>query len=77
MTPGEFEQYVQVMRSYGVKRFQGADFQIEFGGTPIPPSSPAAVNPSGDPVNEINSLLKMNDNDLVDRLFPLPKEDAS
>ena len=73
------------MRNYGIRRYKGSDFEIELerhseAKTELPLGGPAlaqAPPKDSDPVSDINSLLKLDDMKLIDRLFPEPQEDES
>lgn len=83
MTGSEIESLVQALRASGVQRFKSKDFEIEFireapqVEKPLPAvlkeessSSKEPDKPIEHKVEELESILKLSDQDLVDRLFP-------
>lgn len=84
MNPNKAEQLFIVMKQYGVSHFKTLDLEIRMEGvivsSPMEPKEIKKVVPSQaippveqkipHHVNEVANLLKLNDNDLVDKLFP-------
>jgi len=82
MTPGEFREFVKTMADFGVSKLKMNGVEIEFSTQPIKESSlnshfaPSQEPKSKDPdvikhkTEELASLLKLSDHELVDQLFP-------
>ncbi len=91
MTPGEFREYAKAMRDFGMSEatINGCTLKMAYNlASSIAEVSPVALTPAGmdaekdeDPikhkVEELASLMKLNDIDLVDRLFPEDQEEES
>lgn len=77
----------KTMRDYGISHLKCGDLEIQFGSaTPQvsqanyfakPPDDNAASDPIKHQVEQLNSLMKLSDTELVDKLFPEPKEEAA
>lgn len=80
MTPGEFKKIAQTMKLFGITRFRMGDVEIDLGSSQavVPHRTVEAPmetqEPSSDPikhrVEQVGSLLKLSDHELVDQLFP-------
>ena len=83
MTPSELIKLVKALKESGVTHFKHGDLDIVMGAPviaqaptpilaePIPLDAPVEVSPEiKHKVEELSSLLKLSDNDLVDQLFP-------
>lgn len=75
MTPAEIKDLVQTLRDCGVIHYKSGDVELELGPVPVvmaPVSQPKPQesNEIIHKVVEMTSLLKLDDKDLVDRLFP-------
>ena len=85
MTIAEIEQLIRLLKTSGVKSFKSKDIKLEFEpmnalaarapdstNKPAPPLQ--AIPPVTEEIihhaNEVASLLRLNDEDLVDKLFP-------
>lgn len=79
MTPGEFKKIVQTMKSYGVSyvKMDNAEIKMTDHAHPVahevtPFDSPVAddADPIKHKVEQMTSLMKLSDTELVDQLFP-------
>lgn len=83
MKASEFKQIAKTMRQYGITRVRMGDAEIEMGGqignghADAAPRAPVAVNaptPQSNPiehkVEQMASLMRLSDVELVDELFP-------
>lgn len=81
MTPGEFKEYAKTMCEFGISSLTMKDEAIIRGEIPltapsrlVPISESQSSNEQEDPIQhkteQLTSLLKLNDTDLVDQLFP-------
>jgi len=84
MTPGEFREYARTMCEFGIVRLKMKDVHIIIKEIPLLQSSPLTSGPAtfppasgmGDPdpiqhnIEQVASLLKLSDTELVDRMFP-------
>lgn len=80
MTPREIKALVKILRAQGVIRFKSADIELEMASIeriatrapkpPQPVKDPDPDEPIKHKVEELTSLLKLSDADLVDSLFP-------
>ena len=72
MKSEEVRELVRTLRECGVTRYKDGDVEMELGPEPIDPDAPSP-EPSKEithKVEELTSLLKLDDAALVDRLFP-------
>jgi len=81
MTAGEFKEFVKTMREYGVLRFKMGNIEFNMGDLSKKDSSPTSQSLRKDvlddaspdikhKVENLSSLLKLDDMELVDQLFP-------
>jgi hypothetical protein len=78
VTPGEFKEIAKAMQEHGIVRVQMRDCLIERFSAVAPhvnpPEIPKPVLTPDDPikhrVDQMTSLMKLSDNELVDELFP-------
>lgn len=82
MNLGEIEKLITILRSNGVTRFKSADIELRFSdvkssgkAVQIMPDIPLQAAPPVEDkiphhVNEVVGLLKLDDEALVDKLFP-------
>lgn len=71
MTPAEIKDLVQTLRDCGVTHYKSGDIELDLGPAPLPLEAPTiATAEIINKVEEMTSLLKLGDKDLVDRLFP-------
>lgn len=78
MTPKEIKRLVKTLRAAGVTHYKNDLIELDLG--PLPP--PAKVGPETKEetqiphvVEELVSVMKLSDNELVDRLFPDTQEE--
>ncbi len=72
MTIEETKELIKTLRECGVTRYKTTDIELDLGPAPainIDAPAPAPVEIKHK-VEELTSLLKLSDTDLVDRLFP-------
>lgn len=93
MTPGEFKEIAKAMREYGIGKVKMGDIEFELlseqvlskseessigGKTSLPEG--ISLDPS-DPikhkVDQMRSLMKLSDTELVDQLFPDQSEESA
>lgn len=74
MTPAEIVTLVETLRSSGVTHFKSGDLELTLG--PVVPRETTEDPKMIHKVQELTSLLKLSDVELMDRLFPEPKEEA-
>lgn len=82
MTVEQIKELAKIMREYGVAKLTMPELSMELQAVAI--ELPRVVTPIDAPVEEskeikheehvVSSLLKLNDIDLVDRLFPEPRD---
>lgn len=85
MTPGEIKSIARTMREFGIHRIKADGFEMELGLVPAgnnkaeffpenrttPVDAPTeASDPIKHKVEEMISVMKLSDTELVDRLFP-------
>lgn len=79
MTPGEFREFARTMQEFGISQMKMGDVEIMLGQAPQAQAAPVSLPldaPQGqeDPikhkVEQLSSLLKLDDHQLVDQLFP-------
>ncbi len=75
MTVDEIKALVETLRSCGITHYKAGDIELDLGPAPIievakPIIPDEASNEIIHKVVEMTSLLKLDDRDLVDRLFP-------
>lgn len=78
MTPAQLKSLIKTLKAAGVTEFQHGDLKLTLGvkpaETPKEPTPVDAPTESNEPikhkVEEMTSLLKLSDVDLVERLFP-------
>lgn len=88
MTVGEIEQIIQLCKANGITRFKSKGLDLRFGDK----ISVSAVNVSEGPpsqaippieteiphhVNEVMGLLKLSDEELVEKMWPEPKQNEA
>ncbi len=68
MTPAEIKELVQTLRACGVTHYKDGSLELDLGPAPITsePDQKEIIHK----VQNLTSLLKLDDKDLVDRLFP-------
>ncbi len=69
MTVDEVKSLVKTLRECGVTHYKTADIELDLGPEPMTPD----IEPQKEiihKVEELTSLLKLDDKALVDRLFP-------
>jgi hypothetical protein len=77
MNPGEIKDLIKTLRECGVTHYKTAEIELDLGPEPLKPE-PVAIDPDAQHiVHEMKSLLKLSDEDLVDRLFPDKEEKAA
>lgn len=88
MTPSEFKEIAKAMQDYGITHVKMGDCEINcaypaHGEIKIHNTAVPTVNPVQDPsdpikhkVDQMTSLMKLSDTDLVDQLFPDKSEEA-
>jgi hypothetical protein len=86
MNPQKAEKLFALMKQYGVELFKNEKIEIKMGSNtsivsnfiksenesklPEPQAIPPVDIKIPHHINEVSNLLKLNDNDLVDKLFP-------
>lgn len=80
MTPGEFREIVKTMKDFGVSHVKMGDLELTMEASRAEPAKASISVPveapaeSSDPikhkVEQMTSLLKLSDQELVDTLFP-------
>lgn len=70
MTPVEIMALVETLRNCGVTHYKNGDVELELGPAPIKQDLEPANKEIIHKVVEMTSLLKLDDNSLVDRLWP-------
>jgi hypothetical protein len=83
MTPGEFREFARTMREFGLTRAKIGDVVMVMAGAQASDTKPAQVTqqvtqafvaPEQEPikhkVEQLASLMKLSDTELVDELFP-------
>lgn len=85
MTPKEIKSLIKALRDAGVTYYKTADIELNL--APVPKEEPRAITPVDAPsaaedpikhkVEEMVSLLKLSDTELVDQLFPEPREEEA
>lgn len=74
MSPDEIKTLIKTLRECGVTHYKTAEIELDLGPAPIAlevidkPSEPSQEIKHK--VEELTSLLKLDDNSLVNRLFP-------
>ena len=73
MTPNETKELLAVLRASGVTHYKSPELELtlEVAAAPIPQGSPEPIK---EKLEQMTSLLKLDDVSLVDRLFPVPEE---
>lgn len=89
MTPGEFREYVRTMHDFKISKLKMGDVEIvldhsQAAQMPVQANPGPKVMPLGsDPdiiahkQEELASLLKLSDNELVDQLFPEEQQEEA
>lgn len=88
MTGEELFTLIEKLRAAGITHFKQGDLELSFSDKPtllppaaknpepvsleIPPSEPEVAPPHI--VQEMRSLLRLSDEDLIDRIFPIPQQ---
>lgn len=70
MKPVELKKIVRAMRQCGVLRLVTADMEIELGPEPLPKLTKSEEQEIPHTLQEMKSVMKLSDGELVDRLFP-------
>jgi hypothetical protein len=78
MSLEDIKTLVETLRTAGVTHFKQGDLELSFGPPPSPLYADADVDPEKKEaiphvIEELKSVLGIDDNDLVDRLFPEPQ----
>lgn len=84
MTPGEFRDIVKTAREFGLSHVKLGELEFHLSVAsakgaagsidPIPTDSPSpAEEPIKHQIEQLASLMKLSDTDLVDKLFPEPE----
>jgi hypothetical protein len=70
MSPADIKQLVETLRQAGVTHYKTPEIELDLG--PLPPAAPESTEKTEIPhvVEDLISVMKLNDKDLVDRLFP-------
>jgi hypothetical protein len=91
MTPGEFKEYARTMCEFGIVRLKMKDVHIVIKEIPLTPSpsleqaeknaylisnSRSEADPIPHNIEQVASLLKLSDTDLVNRMFPDHRSDT-
>jgi hypothetical protein len=74
----EIKELIKTLRECGVTHYKTAEIELDLGPAPIAIDAPAPA-PSPEilhKVEELTSLLKLSDVDLVDRMFPDTQKEA-
>lgn len=79
--PKNLREVIQVLKEFGVSQFKSDEFEMTLSNSPLPivqlPPIPAAEEAEiKHKVEELTSLLKLGDAELVDRLFPDNQQEA-
>jgi hypothetical protein len=78
MTLAEHKELIQFLREQGTSHYKSGDFEVSFRETPPAASLRAEADKLGNiphHITEMASLLKLSDKELVDQLFPEPKNE--
>lgn len=91
MTPGEIKALVKTLRAAGVTHYKTPEielsFSIEAPNSPPPERSSKQIVPPDAPISkddpimhkveQMVSVMKLEDNELIERLFPNPEEEKA
>ena len=88
MTPEELISIIATCHQAGVRMIRTADLKIKFGAAPIKPEKLAEVPTQPAPnlspeketeikhkIEEMESVMKLDDKSLIERMFPPPSEE--
>lgn len=79
MTTEDILNLLKAAKAQGVSRLKVGDFEVQFNSDALTPQ-PQAVAPDLDPeikhkVEELKSVMQLDDAELINRMFPIPKEE--
>lgn len=75
MKPDEIAALAKQCRELGITHFKSPEVELVLGDAPAPPATEEELNEENiAKVQALTSLLKLKDEDLVDRMFPTPNE---
>ena len=74
MKPVELKKMVKAMRQCGVTRLVTEGMEIELGPAPLPPLTKEEIEQIPHKLEEMKSVMKLSDEELIGRLFPDTEE---
>jgi DNA-binding transcriptional MerR regulator len=86
MTPKELKKLIKTLRAAGVSYYKEGSIELKLGDEPVKPITQAKAEPVKEiteeekkeiehKLEEIKSLMLGSDEDLLDRLFPMPVQE--
>lgn len=73
----EVQDLIKALRECGVTQYKTPELSLELGPLPVVAPVPEITAEIKHKVEEMKSLMKLSDAELVDSLFPEPREESA